>query len=301
MNGRGCGAGSRRTPTAAALHHQLGAAARAWDADARDPGSLYRGGRLASALEWAAGHAGELDATERAFLDAGRRASGRAQRRLRAGLAGMGALLGLAVVAGVIALDQRDRARAQADAAAAQRLGAQALATDEIDRSLLLARQGVALEDSVQTRGNLLGALLKSPAAIGVLPIGGRVTGLALSPDERRLTVRDTEGNLVLFDTATRREAEQSRVIAWRRLSLEPWNSTRSGSRLALGGRSRSSSTRGHGSKSSARTRRPRPSTCASRPTGRRCSPRWRDRSGESPSSASTPARACRWEPAHVL
>ena len=57
--------------------------------DARDPGGLYRGARLAAALDWAASHDPELDATERAFLDAARRASGRAQRRLRLVLAGV--------------------------------------------------------------------------------------------------------------------------------------------------------------------------------------------------------------------
>jgi WD40 repeat protein len=147
----------------------------------------------------------------------------------------MATLLVLAVVAGVIALDQRNQARGQADTAAAQRLGAQALATDEIDRSLLLARQGVALEDSVQTRGNLLGALLKSPAVTGILPVGARVAGLALSPDERRLAVKDTEANLVVFDTATRRTPEQSRVLLGSQvpaaLDFDP-----RGSRLALGG-----------------------------------------------------------------
>ena len=79
------------------------------------------------------------------------------------------ALLVVAVIAGVVALDQRNQARDQATVAAAQRLGAQALASGDLDRSLLLARQGVALADSAQTRGNLLAALLKSPAAIGVL------------------------------------------------------------------------------------------------------------------------------------
>ena len=44
-----------------------------------------------------------------------------------------------------------------------------ALVETDLDRALLLARQGVALDDTVQTRGNLLAALLKSPAAIGVI------------------------------------------------------------------------------------------------------------------------------------
>src|SRR5262249_38110649 len=154
-------------------------------------GELYRGAHLAAALDWAAGHASELDATEREFLDASRAAGTRAQRRLRLTLAGVAGLLVLAVIAGGVALGQRRDPRAQATAAApqgaaasAQRLGAQALAADDLDVGLLLARQAVALNDSPQTRGNLLAMLLRSPAVIGVLRSNGRpLTSLALSPD----------------------------------------------------------------------------------------------------------------------
>ena len=89
------------------LHHQLRNAAREWDAAGRDPGELYRGARLASALEWATDHHPELNATERAFLADSRTASERSQRRLRAVLAAVAALLVVAVIAGVVALDQR--------------------------------------------------------------------------------------------------------------------------------------------------------------------------------------------------
>ena len=64
------------------------------------PGDLYRGARLAVALEWRDGHEHELNATERAFLDASRTAAERAQRRLRLALAGVAALLVVAVVGG---------------------------------------------------------------------------------------------------------------------------------------------------------------------------------------------------------
>ena len=196
------------------LHRRLGDAARAWDADARDPGALYRGARLASALDWAAGHEPELNATERAFLDDSRRASGRAQRRLRMVLAGVASLLVLAVIAGGIALDQRGNARAEATAAAAQRLGAQALIDDRLDRALLLARQGVALDDTLETRGNLLSALLKNPAAIGVLRgDGDRLTGLAVSPDDRTLAFIDTDSTLRFVDTRTRRPVGRPQTI----------------------------------------------------------------------------------------
>ena len=218
------------------LHRRLGDAARAWDADARDPGELYRGGRLGSAVEWAGDHDGELSATERAFLDAGRRASGRAQRRLRLVLAGVGSLLVAAVIAGVVAFDQRDQARGQATEAAAQRLGAQALAADELDRSLLLARQGVALDDSPQTRGNLLAALLKSPAAIGVVRgDGGELAALDLSTDGRTLAFIDREGTLSFLDTRTRRPLARPQELPG--MIFDPTLSfDRDGTRLAVSG-----------------------------------------------------------------
>ena len=126
------------------LHHQLGDAARAWDADARDPGALYRGARLASALDWAADHDPELNATERAFLDASRTASGRAQRRLRLVLGAVSLLLVAAVIAGLVAVDQRGSARSSERTTEAQALDVQALTEPALDRSLLLARQAVA-------------------------------------------------------------------------------------------------------------------------------------------------------------
>ena len=165
------------------LHHHLGIAAREWDARGRDPGELYRGARLAAALDWSAAHDPELDEVERAFVDESRAASGRSQRRLRAVLAGVAGLLVLAVIAGLLALEQRGTARDEATAADAQRLGSRALAENDLDRSLLLARQGVELDDSPQTRGSLLAALIKSPAAVGVLRGAGEgFTGLAPEP-----------------------------------------------------------------------------------------------------------------------
>jgi WD40 repeat protein len=54
--------------------------------------------------------------------------------------------------------------------------------------------------------GNLRAALLKSPAAIGVLRGDGEgMSAAALSPDERTLAAGDPSGNVFLFDTTTRR------------------------------------------------------------------------------------------------
>src|SRR5947209_4143278 len=71
------------------VHAHLTAAAREWDERGKDVADLYRGARLAAALEWRAGREQELNETERGFLDASRAAAGRTQRRLRMVLAGV--------------------------------------------------------------------------------------------------------------------------------------------------------------------------------------------------------------------
>jgi WD40 repeat protein/DNA-binding SARP family transcriptional activator len=226
------------------LHRHLRAAASEWDAGGRDRSELYRGARLAAARDWAADHDPELAARERAFLDASAAASERAHRRLRMVLAGVAALLVVAVIAGAIALNERGNARDEAVAAAAQRLGAQALAEDDLDRSLLLARQGVALDDSLQTRGNLLAALLKSPAAIGVLRgDGDGLIDLDLSPDGRTLAYIENDGTLRSVDRRTRRVAAApvavpghagcviDSIVRFDHLRYSP-----DGSRIAVGG-----------------------------------------------------------------
>jgi WD40 repeat protein/DNA-binding SARP family transcriptional activator len=191
-----------------ALHRHLTQAATEWQSAARDPGELYRGARLAAALDWADISCGDavLNRVEREFLDESRSASARANRRLRILLALAVVLLMAMVVAGAIALAARGSARSQATKATAQRLGAQALVEPSLERSLLLAREGVDLDDSLATRGNLLAALLRSPAAIGVAHEGSeRVLDEALSSDGRVLAVRGDSGRIVLFDTRTLR------------------------------------------------------------------------------------------------
>ena len=135
---------------------------------------------------------------------AARRASARSAACGRL-LAGVATLLVLSVVAGLVALAQRTTARDRATAADALRLGSRALAETDLDRALLLARQGVALDDTVQTRGNLLAALMKIPAVVGILPSDGEaIATVELSPDERMLAAGTTSNKVLLFDTRTR-------------------------------------------------------------------------------------------------
>ena len=78
-------------------HQRLGDAARLWDAGGRETSDLYRGARLAAALELVESRRAQLNATERAFLDAAaeeadreRRAERRTNRRLRGPARGRG-------------------------------------------------------------------------------------------------------------------------------------------------------------------------------------------------------------------
>ena len=156
------------------LRRHITQAATEWDAAGRDQGELYRGARLAAALEWTADHALDLNELEREFVTESREVSEqetkrarRTNRRLRALLAGVAVLLAAALAGGIFALIQRGEARDAETAQLAQRLGAQALVEEDLDRSLLLARQAVAIDDSPQTRSYLLSDLLRAPAVTG--------------------------------------------------------------------------------------------------------------------------------------
>jgi WD40 repeat protein/tRNA A-37 threonylcarbamoyl transferase component Bud32 len=200
------------------LRRHITQAATEWDAAGRDQGELYRGARLVAALDWAADHALDLNDLEREFVTESREASERetkrvrrTNRRLRGLLAGVAVLLAAAVAGGMFAAIQRVEARDAADTAReaetaqlAQRLGAQALVEEDLDRSLLLARQAVAIDDSPQTRGYLLAALRRSPAAIGIMHGHGEVLrGIAISPDGKTLAVGGSSTGVLFFDART--------------------------------------------------------------------------------------------------
>jgi len=198
------------------LRLHLTEASKQWERSGREPGELYRGARLSATLDWATLHGRQLNDLEREFVAASRDASERevqrqrrTNRRLRGLLVGVAVFLVLALVAGSLALVQRGQARRSAQLARAQsvrarreaidalsqRLGAQALDQKDLSLSLLLAREGVAIHDSVQTRGYLLSALERSPDAVRVFrPLPGRYLGVFATPDGGEFLVGPTNG-----------------------------------------------------------------------------------------------------------
>lgn len=196
------------------LHRHLTHASRDWLTAGREPAELYRGARLAAALDWIETHEQELNELEREFLaqsrsqaDAESERQRRANRRLRALLAGLAVLLALALVAGAVAVYQRGQARDAALTADAQRLGAMALTRERLENALVLARAGVALEDSAVTRSNLLSVLMRQPQALGMLlPEDGQpLFAAAVSPDERHAAVGGMSGTVTIVELPSRR------------------------------------------------------------------------------------------------
>ena len=203
-----------------------------WEASERDASFLLRGARLDQVRAWIETTTLALSESDREYVrqsvtvqrttqERERALARRLVRRLRSLVAvGVTAAL-VATTLTVIALDQRGRARDQAriarDAATAQlaqRLGAQALVEDDLDLSLLLARQSVAIDDSPQTRSYLLSTLLSAEAVAGVMH--GRwsdyLRAIALSPDGTTLAVGDAEAGLLFFDTRTYERIGEIRV-----------------------------------------------------------------------------------------
>src|SRR3954453_20725066 len=194
------------------LHRQITGAARDWDEGGRDAGALYRGARLVSATDWADKHTGDLNEREREFLAASQARAGagaererRTNRRLRALLAGVAALLVAASIAGLVAISQRGQARDAALVADAQRLGAEGAPNDRLDQAVRLARTGIALDDSPATRNSLFSVLLRQPASLGGLRGDGwKLYSVAASPDGKFVATGDERGAVIVYDIARR-------------------------------------------------------------------------------------------------
>jgi DNA-binding SARP family transcriptional activator/WD40 repeat protein len=186
------------------LHHHLAASATGWEAAGRDPAELYRGARLASALDWSTAHPGVTNQLERAFLetasaehDAELRTARRSTRRLRALLSAVAVLLVVAIVAGSLALVQRGQARDRARAAELTRLATQAatLDGDQLSLGLLLGVEARRLDPSDTTDSALGAALDNAPDGLErLIPVPGGVGYGSASPNRRRIATAGRDG-----------------------------------------------------------------------------------------------------------
>ncbi|MFI7675871.1 protein kinase [Actinophytocola sp. NPDC049390] len=190
------------------IRQRLAEAAAAWRAGGQDRGDLYRGARLAAALDWSAGRT-DLTPDERAFLAASDRDRRRTTRRLRGLVAGLASLLAIALVAGVIAVISRGEAQESRNVALSRQYAAESLAQSSVDPlgAMRKAIQGWRTSPTTEARSALLSAPgLTYPSAFA----SGLEHGYAIdvSHDGGLVAVGSAEGEVALWDVEERRRLD---------------------------------------------------------------------------------------------
>jgi DNA-binding SARP family transcriptional activator/WD40 repeat protein len=207
-----------------AVRRHLAPAATEWERAGEPVDELYRGARLAAALDWLAAPGADPTTLERRFLAASKEhsdaellaarrraereaATGRRTRRLAVGLAA--ALVVALATAGVaVGFQQAAEDRtveaeaARADAEAAQvvaegnRLAALSSTVRQLDVSLLLAVQAVRLTQTTETEDALLAALAAHSRAVRVVPFDGLAQNMFVTADGGTVLVFVGDGSV---------------------------------------------------------------------------------------------------------
>jgi WD40 repeat protein len=218
------------------IHRHLTAAAGAWNDRDRDPSELYRGGRLEGVQGWSRDHGGDLNETEAAFIGAGikaRRAEQAEERkrvsRLRRLLAGAGALLVLALVAGGLALRSQSQAQdREADAEAARsiaetrRIGADAAQLVDTNRrvALLLAAEAYHRDPGPESLGALQRVLSQTGSFLGYLGADRQYRRVAWAGTERVVGLHPS--GVDIYDTASGERMVDIDFLAGEALAVSP-------------------------------------------------------------------------------
>ncbi|MEV6242103.1 TIR domain-containing protein [Lentzea sp. NPDC051838] len=132
--------------------------------------------------------------------------------RLARGVAAALSLLMIGVlVAGLVAVVQRNSAVAQARTATARGLASAAVANLRTDLALsqVLAAEAYRVEANSQTRAALFQSLTASPQLDRYLPVGGEVTALASSANGKVAVAGTADGRVVRWDLASGKRSEQ--------------------------------------------------------------------------------------------
>jgi WD40 repeat protein len=219
------------------LQRRLTEAAQEWDALGRDPELLYRGARLAQALEWSEAHSDDINLLEHDFLaasqglqqkaifeheaqrqselDAAKRLAEteraraeeqhRSSQKLRRRAVYLSVvLLALGIVAAAALLFWRQAMEANR-LAGSRELAAAAVSQLLVDpeRSALLAMHALETADTLEARNALHQTVPQLHLLMNIPAHEGGVPGTAWSPDGKQVATLGARGDVKLWDATT--------------------------------------------------------------------------------------------------
>lgn len=216
------------------LHRHLTETAQEWESLGRDPGVLYRGARLAQAIEWSHAHQEDLNLRERSFLDASQafenqealereaqrqreleaarklveaeRARAeeqtRSNRRLRQRAVYLTIAFLIVAVLAALAFGFGQRATQAENLATSRELSAAAVNNLQVDpeRSVLLALQALETADILEARNALHQSVPEMHLLKTIFVSSGGVPGVAYSPDGRLIATMSLRQEVKLWD-----------------------------------------------------------------------------------------------------
>ncbi|MER6251813.1 hypothetical protein ABT224_10620 [Streptomyces sp. NPDC001584] len=203
------------------LHRRLTDATAGWERHDRDPHTLYRGARLAAALDLAAADDSRLTPKERRFLDASREAQAgetaaarRRTVRLRQLVTLLTVLAAVAATAGALAVGSRDSAVRQRNVAIARKAAADAAEIRRHDPALAaqLNLAAYRLAATADVRDQLM-STFATPYTSRLTGHTSDVVSISFAPKSRILATASWDRTVRLWDTQDAHHPVQLAVV----------------------------------------------------------------------------------------